>query len=128
VDHDALTSFFRELFESIGLLGRGPRLRLRPHREVRLALEIDAAFERTLEAIPRVLGANVLTADRTTYTIEAGFGLVNQEHVRARLEPQENGAQTLVRIEAHYPASLAPHERSAAVDALADALESSVGL
>jgi hypothetical protein len=121
VDHVALSSFFRDLFESIGLRRRASQLGLRPHREVLLELRIDAAFDRTLDAFTRVLGANVSTADRESHAIEAGFGLVNQERVRATMEPADD-THTRIRIEAMYPAGMTPHERSASVDALADAL------
>jgi hypothetical protein len=121
VDHVALTSFFRELFESVGLSRRRARLGLRPHRDVLLPIGIDAAYDRTLASFERTLGANISTTDRASHTIEAGFGLVNQARVRAKLE-SEGETQTRVRIEALYPAGVTPHARSDVVDALADAL------
>ncbi len=116
-----MSPFFRDLLESIGLLKRDSRLGLRPHREVVLDVGIDIAYDRTLDAFTTILGANVSIADRATHTIEAGFGLVNQERIRATME-SENPTHTRVRIEAMYPAGVSPHQRSTAVDALADAL------
>jgi hypothetical protein len=115
-------SFFHDLLESIGLRRRRSQLGLRPHREVVIDTGIDAAYDRTLDAFTRILGANVSLADRASHTIEAGFGLVDQkERIRAAMEQQDD-AHTRVRIEAMYPAGMTPRERSAAVDALADAL------
>jgi hypothetical protein len=97
------------------------RVGLRPHRDVALRLDYDAAYDRVLAAIESALGAYVAIDDRRGGTIEAAFGLVNNERVRCRL--QRAGDVTAVRIEAFFPAGSAVHERSAAVDALADALE-----
>lgn len=98
------------------------RVGLRPHRDVMLPLEYDAAYDRVLAAIESALGAYVAIDDRRGGTIEAAFGLVNNERVRCTLE-RGSGAATAVRIEAFFPAGSAVRERSAAVDALAGALE-----
>ncbi len=87
-----------------------------------MPLGIDAAHERVLDAFLRTLGANVYLDDRVTHVIEAGFGLVNAERVRASLE--NNGATTSVHIEAQYRAGIDPPPSSRSVDALAEALSS----
>lgn len=122
-----MTPFLCDLLESIGLRKRkGSRIGLRPHREVVVSVGLDAAYENVLDAFVRILGANVYVDDRTTSTIEAGFGTVNQERVRASLQG-EGTTQTRVHIEAYYPAGSASRDRSLAVEALADALEARVG-
>jgi hypothetical protein len=115
-------SFFRELLESVGLRKRKPpQIGLRPHRDVVVPLGIDAAHDRVVDALVKTLGANVYTDDRSTHTIEAGFGLVNAERVRASLE-SEGATQTTVHIEAQLRAGLDRPAQSRNVDALANAL------
>lgn len=114
-------NFINDLLESVGLRKRETRVGLRPHRDIVLPLGIDAAHERVLEGFHLVLGANVYVDDRTTHTIEAGFGTINQERIRATLE-SEDAARTRVRIEAHHPAGVEHPNRSLAVDTLGDAL------
>jgi hypothetical protein len=115
-------SFFRELLVSLGLRKRAePQIGLRPHRDVVVPLGIDAAHDRVLDAFVRALGANVYADDRTAHVIEAGFGLVNAERVRASLE-SENATRTIVHIEAQYRAGLERPPSSRNVDALAEAL------
>jgi hypothetical protein len=117
-----VSSFFRDLLESVGLRKRQPpKIGLRPHREVNVPLGIDAAYERVLDAFVRTLGANVYLNDRVAHVIEAGFGLVNAERVRASLE--SHGVTTTVHIEAQYRAGVATPPSSRSVDALADALQ-----
>lgn len=96
-------------------------LALRASREVVLPLDYDATFDCVVAAVERRLGANLTDSDRAGGRIEAAFGLVNNERVRCfvqRLESQ----RTSVRIEALPPAGVS-RPRSAAVHALADALE-----
>lgn len=117
-------SFFRELLESLGLRKRtAPQIGLRPHRDVVVPVGIDAAHDRVLDALVRTLGANVYLDDRVAHVIEAGFGLVNAERVRASLE-SEDATQTIVHIEAQYRAGLDRSPTSRNVDALANALSS----
>lgn len=100
-----------------------PRAGLRPHRDLELAGGYDETYDRVLAAIERVLGANVSIDDRRAGFIEAAFGLVNNERVRCyveRLEPE----RTAVRVEAVFGAGSTVPQRSAAVEALADALAS----
>jgi hypothetical protein len=121
-----LLYLFVKFLELIGLRRKTPpSLGLRPHRDLVLPIDIDLAYERALYACGVVLGANIYLDDPAAGTIEAGFGLVNQERVRASFE-SVGATQTRVRIEAQYPAGLQRPERSRAVDALADALESGV--
>lgn len=122
-----MSPFFADLLESVGLRKRRrPSVGLRPHREVSVALAIDAAYERVLDAFVRVLGANVYVDDRVAHAIEGGFGTVNQERIHVTFVAQ-GAAKTQVAIEAHYPAGVERKPHSAAVDALADALEAGVG-
>ena len=115
-------SFFRELLVSLGLRKRAaPQIGLRPHRDVVVPLGLDAAHDRVLDALARALGANVYVDDRSSHVIEAGFGLVNAERVRASLE-SETPTQTIVHIEAQHRAGLERQPSSRNVDALADAL------
>ena len=117
-------SFFTNLLESLGLRKRAAsRIGLRPHRDVVVPLGIDAAHERVLDALDRVLGANVYLDDRVTHTIEGGFGTINQERLRIALEP-EGPTHTRIGVEAHYPAGIEHPAHSLAVDTLADALSS----
>jgi hypothetical protein len=101
------------------------RIGLRPHRVVELPLAYDAAYSRVLEAIEVTLGANVYIDDRKSRFIEAGFGLVNNERVRASFETPSESV-TSVRIEAYFPAGAKIPEKSAAVDALANTLEAGI--
>jgi hypothetical protein len=115
-------SFFRELLKSLGLRKRTPpQIGLRPHRDVVVPLGIDAAHDRVLDACVRALGANVYLDDRAAHAIEAGFGLVNAERVRASLESQDP-AHTIVHIEAQHRAGIDRPPSSRNVDALAEAL------
>ena len=100
-----------------------PRVGLRPQRVIELALTREATRERIMDALLRVLGANVYVDDLATYTIEAGFGLVNNERVRCTLTALE-AARTQVRIEALFRAGAQVPPESRAVDALAAALAS----
>jgi hypothetical protein len=99
---------------------------LRPHRDVELGAGYEAAFDRVLRAIELALGANVATCDRRGGLVEAAFGLVNSERVRCTLRRIDH-SRTAVRIEAFFPAGASVHDRSRAVDALADHLEAGVG-
>jgi hypothetical protein len=124
MDHGAVSSLLTGLLEVMGLRKRQlPNLGLRPHRKVDIPLGIEAAHERVLDAFARVLGANVYLDDRTTGTIEGGFGTVNQERIQVTLHA-EGAIRTNVSIEALYPAGVERRPRSPAVDALADALSS----
>ncbi len=96
---------------------------LRPHRDVALAFGYDAAYNEVLRAIERALGAYLAIDDRRGGFIEAAFGLVNNERVRCTLTRIDD-SNTAVRIEAFFPAGASVHERSRAVEALADHLES----
>ena len=82
---------------------------------------MDEARARCLKAIADVAGANVQRDSGET--IEAGFGIVNSERLTLRFEPIDP-THTRLRIEAFYPARLAPPPRSMAVDALTKALSS----
>lgn len=117
-----LTRILSRFLQFLGL-ERGPaRVGLRPRRDVELALGADAAYERVLDAMERVLGANVYVNDRASAVIEAGFGLVNNERVRASIEARGTAA-SLVRVEALFRAGVEIPETSRAVDALASALQ-----
>jgi hypothetical protein len=117
-------SFLRELLESLGLRKRtAPQVGLRPHRDVVVPLGIDATHDRVVDACARALGANVYVDDRSAHLIEAGFGLVNAERVRASLESQD-ATHTIVHIEAQYRAGLERPPSSRNVDALANSLSS----
>jgi hypothetical protein len=69
------------------------------------------------------LGANVYVDDPQGRLMEAGFGLVRSERIRCTFEPS-GPASTRVRIEALFPAGAEIPERSAAVEALAQAISS----
>lgn len=97
------------------------RIGLRPHRILELARGYDESYAYVLEALDVTLGANVYVDDRAGGTIEAGFGLVNNERLRVTLQPA-GAASTRLRIEAFFPAGARVPEKSAAVDALYDAL------
>ncbi len=105
----------------LGLERARVKVGLRPHREFAVALPYDEAFSKTLEAFELVLGASVWSDDRIAGTIEAGFGIVNSERIRATLE-RAGEAITNVRVEAFFPAGVEVPERSRYVDALAAAL------
>jgi hypothetical protein len=99
-------------------------LALRTFREVVVPLEYDAAFDCVLAAVEHDLGAHLSENDRAGGCIVAAFGLVNNERVRCFVQPLES-RRTRVRIEALPPAGVPPM-RSAAVDAMAAALERNV--
>jgi hypothetical protein len=98
---------------------------LRPHRNVTLALDYEAAYSRVMAVIDETLGANITIDDRRGGLIEAGFGLINSERVRVNLERQ-NETSTLARIEAFYAAGATIPDKSGAVEALANALEAGI--
>lgn len=108
----------------LGLGGRAPVV-LHPRRDVELAENYDGAYTRVLAAMERVLGANVSSDDRVAGRIEARFGLVNNERIVCTLE-RLDGARTLVRIEAHFPAVTNVPRHSLAVDTLAASLSPAV--
>jgi hypothetical protein len=97
---------------------------LRPHRDVEVAAGYDAAYDRVLRGVELALGAYLAIDDRRGGLIEAAFGLVNSERVRCTLQRTDD-SHTAVRIEAFFPAGASVHDRSRAVDALADHLEGS---
>ncbi|MBV8434845.1 MAG: hypothetical protein JO029_11255 [Candidatus Eremiobacteraeota bacterium] len=94
---------------------------LRPHRDVELPVDYDAAYARVLSGIELVLGANVSLDDRRGGTVEATFGLVNSERIRCTLT-RVDPTCTHVRVEAFFPAGAAVPARSRAVEALAETL------
>ena len=95
---------------------------MRPHRNVELPLCYDETYDRVLAALDLTLGANTSMNDRNGRLIEAGFGLLQSERLRVRFDLLDEH-RTNVRIEAFYLAGTEIKEKSAAVDALADALE-----
>lgn len=97
------------------------RIGLRPHHDVEVPLRYDDAYDRVLDAMLTVLGANVTLDDRRSGTIEAAFGLVNNERIRCTFSRNDE-ARTAVKIEALFPVGSAIPEHSRAVDALARAL------
>jgi hypothetical protein len=109
------------LMRWLGFGKPAPAVGLRPHRDVELPLDYDAAYAKVLSAIELTLGANVTVDDRRTGCIEAAFGLVNNERVRCRLE-RSDASHTHVRIEAFFPAGASIQSRSRAVEALGDSL------
>ena len=96
---------------------------LRPHRDVELLAPYDEAYDRVLRGVEAALGAYVSVDDRRGGTIEAGFGLVNNERVRCTLQRVAED-RTRASIEAYFPAGSSVRQNSRAVDALADYLES----
>jgi hypothetical protein len=94
---------------------------LRPHRDVEIAGDYDTVYGRVLEAIEVEIGANISFDDRRDGTIEAAFGLVNNERIRCTVYRIDD-ARTGVRIEAMYPAGVEIPQYSRAVDALAEGL------
>lgn len=109
------------LLRWLGFAKPAPAIGLRPHRDVELPLDFDAAYARVLSAIELTLGANVSIDDRRAGFLEAAFGLVNNERVRCSFE-RIDPSRTRVRIEAFFPAGATVQLRSRAVDALADSL------
>lgn len=97
------------------------KISLRPRRDVMLAEPYDVAYAKTLDAIERVLGANVTVDDKPGKFLEASFGLVNNERIRCSFE-EANPGETRVRIEALFPAGATVPAESRAVNALAAAL------
>ncbi|MGA8535470.1 MAG: hypothetical protein WB615_15280 [Candidatus Tumulicola sp.] len=96
---------------------------LRPHRDVELAAGYDAAYDCVLRAAEGAIGANVAVDDRRGGLVELAFGVVNSERVRCTLRRVDD-AHVAIRIEAFFPAGAAVRDRSPAVDALADYIES----
>lgn len=110
---------FSSLLSWLGLGRPTPSVGLRPQSEFEIACSEPEARARCLEALVNVAGANVQSDEGDS--IEAGFGIVNSERLRIRIEALD-ATRTRIRIEALYPARLAPPPRSMAVDALARAL------
>ena len=101
------------------------RIGMRPHRTLELAAKFDEAYDRVMRELNRKLGANISVDDRKTGFIEATFGLINSERLRVNVESVDE-AHTRVRIEAYYPAGMTIAEKSANVDALANAVEAGI--
>jgi hypothetical protein len=101
------------------------RVGLRPHRDVRLPLDYDAAYARVIQAIEVTLGASVSIDDRQGRLVEGAFGLINNERIRVSFEIVAQN-ETHLRIEAYYPAGFNIPEKSTAVTVLADALEAGI--
>jgi hypothetical protein len=116
-------TLFRSLLAWLGHTPPITRVGLRPHRAVDLDLPFDDAYERVMHGIDVVLGANVRSADRARGEIEADFGLIGSERMRATLQ-RLDGGRTRVDIEAIYAANAAPPQRSSIVEALAEWLVS----
>ena len=111
----------RSLKRWLGIEPLKPRVGFRPHRTVDVPAPYDAVYDRTYAAMTAVLGANVRDADRKTGIIDAEFGMVGSERIRATVERIDD-ANSRVYVEARYPATATPPERSGAVDALAASL------
>ncbi len=109
---------FNSLKAWLGIEPIKPRVGLRPHRTVEVASDYDATYDRVHAAMETVLGANVRDADRKTGIIDADFGTIGSERLRASVERVDD-ANARVHIEARYPATKTPPTRSGAVDALA---------
>jgi hypothetical protein len=111
------------IFRWLGLGRPGARIGLRPHQDLEVGQPYDAVYDRVLDAMLSVLGANVTLDDRRGGTIEAAFGLVNNERIRCTFS-RINDERTFVKIEALFQAGSEVPERSRAVDALAASLQS----
>lgn len=111
------------LLKWLGLARPPSQVGLRPHRDVTLMASCDTAYDRVVDAMTTLLGANIYRADRTEHRIEVGFGLVNSERICVAIEP-DGQAQSIVRIEARFPAASAAATTSRSVDALAEFLRS----
>ena len=109
----------------LGLSAPKSPVGLHPRREVELAQSYDAAHACVLAAIERTLGATISGDDPAAGRVEARFGVVNNERIVCTLERLDD-ARTAVRIEAYFLAGTVVPPRSLAVDALADALASSL--
>jgi hypothetical protein len=112
---------FKSLKQWLGIEPLKPRVGFRPHRTVDVPAPYDVVYDRTHASMVAVLGANVRDADRKTGIIDAEFGMVNSERIRATVERIDD-ENARVYVEARYPASATPPERSRAVDALAASL------
>jgi len=112
---------FKSLKQWLGIEPLKPLVGFRPHRTVEMAVPYDVAYDRVHAAMDSVLGANVRDADRKTGIIDADFGTIGSERIRASVERIDD-ATSRVHIEARFAASAAPQERSNAVDALANSL------
>jgi hypothetical protein len=97
------------------------KINLRPHKDLTLQKPYEEAYSDVLRAIELILGANIYIDDKKGRTIEAGFGLVNNERIRVSFDTP-NETTTNIRIEALFRAGAAVPETSHAVDALAAAL------
>jgi hypothetical protein len=95
---------------------------LHPSRMIELPTPPATAFERSIEGIDRVLGGIVRDADRTHFTIEATFGLINSERLTVRIEAIP-GDRSRVIIESRRGVTGEPPRGSQYVDALAKFLE-----
>ena len=112
---------FSSLKRWLGIEPLKPLVGFRPHRTVDVGAPYDATYDRVYAAMDAVLGANVRDADRKTGVIDADFGTIGSERIRATVERLDD-ATSRVHVEARFAASAAPQERSNAVDALADSL------
>ena len=112
---------FKSLKQWLGIEPLKPLVGFRPHRTVEIAVPYDVAYDRVYAAMDAILGANVRDAERKTGIIDADFGTIGSERIRAWVERIDD-ASSRVHVEARYPATATPPERSNAVDALADSL------
>ncbi len=112
---------FRSLLRWLGLDAPRSVVGLRPHRTVEMPCSFEDAYARALAAMDAVLGANVRDADPVSGIIDAEFGMIGSERIRAAVESGD-ATHSRVHIEARYIATAVAPTRSLAVDALAEAL------
>ncbi|HEY8298066.1 MAG TPA: hypothetical protein VIG32_08610 [Candidatus Baltobacteraceae bacterium] len=94
---------------------------LRPSRVVEVPRAYDAAFDRCVDGIERVLGGVVRESDRAAGTVEATFGLTFSERLTCSLDPLD-AQRTRARIESRRGAQPQARVRSDYVDRLAEYL------
>ena len=113
--------FFRRWLRS----DRPESAAIRPSRKIVVEQPYDAVFDRTVEAIERVLGGIVRESDRANGTIEATFGLTFGERLSCSLE-RDGDARTSVRITSRRGVQAEARLHSDYVDALANYLTSTL--
>lgn len=95
---------------------------MRPSRSFEVEQPLNAAFERALDGIERVLGGVVRESSREQRTIEATFGLTFSERLTCSFERLDD-ERTRVRVESRGLAQAQARTKSEYVDRLAEYLQ-----
>lgn len=90
---------------------------VRPSRTIEVALPYEAAYDRCLQGLRDVAGANIAAADPAGGTIDASFGLINSERIACTVR-RIDADRSQVTIESRRFAGTGLAKDSAVLDRL----------